>query len=67
MKNAVEIVLDGKTLYVANHGRKFDRLGVISVCASILSSKAVDVEDQPYDHKDVADGKLIEANGRKIP
>ena len=39
MTKAVEIYLDQNTLYVANQGRTFHRLGVISIGASDLSSK----------------------------
>ncbi|MBZ9801207.1 hypothetical protein [Mesorhizobium sp. ES1-6] len=46
-------------LYVANHGRRFDRRGVISVCRENLSAKAVRGLGETLD--DVSDRKLVDA------
>ncbi|RWE22857.1 MAG: hypothetical protein EOS41_23530 [Mesorhizobium sp.] len=46
-------------LYVANHGRRFDRRGVISVCRENLSAKAPRGFGQTLD--DVSDRKLVDA------
>lgn len=46
-------------LYVANHGRRFDRRGVISVCRENLSAKAIRGPGETLD--DVSDRKLVDA------
>lgn len=46
-------------LYLANDGREFNRLGVISVCLSNMSSKDTDEDLRTLDEYDCEDDELI--------
>lgn len=58
-KNRGLISLKDGYLYLANDGREFNRLGVISVCLSNMSSKDTDEDLRTLDEYDCEDEELI--------